>query len=281
MALYGLLPWLLRQTFRAPRIVEGNTPARFGLPYQERVIPTERGKRLFAWYIPALHGGSVPAIAIVHGWGGNAELMLPFASVLHRAGYALLLFDARNHGKSDPDDFSSMPKFAEDLGHVIDWLEAQPGIASVKIAVLGHSVGAAAALLTASRRPLAAVVSIAAFAHPASMMRQVMATHHVPYWPIGRWVLRTVEREIGAVFDEIAPIATIQKINCPVLLIHGEHDALVPLADAQAIYEQRRSDKIRLWVLPGASHNSAGMIEEYGPQLVAFFRTYLRNRLPS
>ncbi|NDU91534.1 MAG: alpha/beta hydrolase [Ferrovum sp.] len=105
-------------------------------------IPTERGKRLFAWYIPALHGGPLPAIAIVHGWGGNAEIMLPFASVLHRAGYALLLFDARNHGKSDPDDFSSMPKFAEDLGHVIDWLEAQPGIAPGKIAVLGHSVGA-------------------------------------------------------------------------------------------------------------------------------------------
>ncbi len=55
--------------------------------------------------------------------------MLPFASVLHRAGYALLLFDARNHGKSDPDDFSSMPKFSEDLGHAIDWLDAQPGIA--------------------------------------------------------------------------------------------------------------------------------------------------------
>ncbi|MHB0889027.1 alpha/beta hydrolase [Acidithiobacillus sp.] len=273
----ALAPWFLRRAFRAPRMIEKGTPARFDLPYQELSIATERGKRLFAWYIPAPQQIistplPVPAIAVVHGWGGNAELMLPFAPILHRAGYALFLFDARNHGKSDADDFSSMPKFAEDLEHAIRWLEARPDIAQGKIAVLGHSLGAAAALLVASRRRVAAVVSIGTFAHPVTVMRRLMAAHHIPYWPVGRWVLKAVERQIGVHFADIAPITTIQQAMCPVLLVHGEDDAQVPLADAQAIYAHRKSEQVQLWVLPNVSHNSAHKIEDYGVPLVAFLQ---------
>ena len=181
----ALAPWFLRRVFRAPRMVEKGTPARFNLPYQEISIDTEGGKRLFAWYIPAPQITSAPlqalAIVVIHGWGGNAEMMLPFAPVLYRAGYPLLFFDARNHGKSDADDFSSMPKFAEDLEHTIDWLEARPDVAPGQVAILGHSLGAAAVLLVASRRRVAVVVSIGAFAHPAVVMRRLMAAHHVPY----------------------------------------------------------------------------------------------------
>ena len=180
----SLAPWFLRSVFRAPRMMEKGTPARFNLPYQEISIATEGSKRLFAWYIPAPQITSaplpVPVIAVIHGWGGNAEMMLPFAPVLHRAGYPLLFFDARNHGKSDADDFSSMPKFAEDLEHTIDWLEARPDVAPGQVAILGHSLGAAA-LLVASRRRVAVVASIGAFAHPAVVMRRLMAAHHVPY----------------------------------------------------------------------------------------------------
>ena len=273
----ALAPWLLRRAFLAPRMVEKGTPARFNLPYQEISIDTEGGKRLFAWYISAPQITSAPlqapAIVVIHGWGGNAEMMLPFAPVLYRAGYPLLFFDARNHGKSDADDFSSMPKFAEDLEHAIDWLEARPDVAPGRVAILGHSLGAAAALLVASRRRVAGVVSIGAFAHPAVVMRRLMAAHHVPYWPVGRWVLKTVERQIGVRFADIAPIATIQRIKCPVLLVHGEDDAQVPVADARAIYAQRKSERVQLWVLPKAGHNSIHKIEDYGAQLVAFLDT--------
>jgi pimeloyl-ACP methyl ester carboxylesterase len=61
-------------------------------------------------------------VAIMHGWGGNADHMLPFAALLHAAGHATLLLDARNHGSSDSDDFSSMPRFAEAIalpGHAL------------------------------------------------------------------------------------------------------------------------------------------------------------------
>ena len=91
LAVLGL-NWLIRRSLAAPRVPETGEPE--GLPWQAVRIATLRGRRLFGWFIPA--GEGAPALAIVHGWGGNAELMLPLAAPLHRAGYALLFFDARD-----------------------------------------------------------------------------------------------------------------------------------------------------------------------------------------
>ena len=40
--------------FRAPRRIEHNSPADYGLAYEEIHIRTTAGKQLFAWWLPAL-----------------------------------------------------------------------------------------------------------------------------------------------------------------------------------------------------------------------------------
>jgi pimeloyl-ACP methyl ester carboxylesterase len=92
-----LLNRLIRASLAAPRIAENGVPE--GLPWREVRIPTVRDKTLFGWFIPA--GEKAPAVVILHGWGGNAEMMLPLAGPLHAAGYTVLIIDARSHGRSD------------------------------------------------------------------------------------------------------------------------------------------------------------------------------------
>lgn len=269
-ALAAVFPLIIRIGFRAPRIRERGSPEQLGLAYREVSIPTENDKRLFAWFVPPPANGPAPAVAVLHGWGGNAEMMLPLAQPLHRAGYAVLLFDSRNHGRSDSDGFSSLPRFAEDLDRALDWLALQPEVDAARMAALGHSVGAAAALLVASRRPeLSAVASIAAFADPESMMRRFLAAHHVPYFPLGRLVLRYVQRAIGHRFSDIAPRNTIRQIRCPVLLVHGSDDATVPIADAMAIYARRPGEQVRLLILAG-DHNTSRETERHAGELIDF-----------
>lgn len=251
--------------------VDRNTPQGYGLAYREAAIPTENGKHLFGWFIPAAGAEPAPAVAVLHGWGGNAEMMLPLAPPLHRAGYAMLLFDARNHGQSesDSDSSSSLPSFAEDLEHALDWLALQPDVDAARLAALGHSLGAGAALLVASRRPdLAAVVSISAFADPESNLRRFLASYHIPYFPIGTVFRYVKEHTMGHRFSDIAPRNTIRKIRCPVLLVHGSDDDTVPLADARAIYAERPGEHVQLMILAGghdltreAERSAGGLID--------------------
>jgi dipeptidyl aminopeptidase/acylaminoacyl peptidase len=249
--------------------VERNSPQGSGLAYREVAIPTENGKHLFGWFIPAEGSESAPAVAVLHGWGGNAGMMLPLAPPLHRAGYAVLLFDARNHGQSDSDGSSSLPGFAEDLEHALDWLALQPDVDAARLAALGHSLGAGAALLAASRRDLAAVVSISAFADPESNMRRFLARYHIPYFPFGH-VLRYVKQHtIGYNFSDIAPRNTIRKIRCPVLLVHGSEDDTVPVTDAKAIYAERAGEHIRLLILAGG-HDLTHQAERHAGELIDF-----------
>ena len=266
----GIFHLLIRIGLRAPRILEQNTPQHCGLPYCEISIPTANGKHLFGWYIAAAGDTAAPAVAVLHGWGGNAEMMLPLAAPLHGAGYSVLLFDSRNHGRSGKDNYSSMPRFAEDLEHALDWLARQPGVDAGRVVALGHSVGAAAALLVASRRrSLAAVVSIASFSHPKDMMLRLLASHHIPFIPIGWYVLHYVQRVIGHRFSDIAPCNTIRKISCPVLLVHGTEDVTVPVEEANFIYANRNGDHVRLMIFAG-DHDSVDELDRHIDKLTTF-----------
>lgn len=147
-----LARWMLRRGLTPPAEVPSVLPEDAGLVGARSVwIAAPRGRRLFAWYASAQGCEPSPAVVLLHGWGGHAGHLLHAAAALQRAGYAVLLPEARNHGRSDRDDHSSLPRFAEDLGCALDWLKCQPEVDVERLAALGHSVGAAAVLLAASQ----------------------------------------------------------------------------------------------------------------------------------
>jgi len=262
--------FMLRRSLRAPRVAETSSLAQHGLTGREVRLPTQRGRHLFGWLLSGNTAAPAPAVVVLHGWGANAEMMLPLARPLQTAGITVLLIDARNHGSSESDTFSSMPRFAEDLDAAIDWLKTQSEALPGQIAVIGHSVGAAAALLAASRRhDLAGVISLAAFAHPAGMMRRWLAAKHIPYFPLGWYVLHYVQHVIGHRFDAIAPLNMLRRITCPVMLLHGADDSTVPIADAHALYAGRGNAQVQLRVFPG-EHDSTDDLERHCDELVAF-----------
>jgi len=250
------LNFAIRRGLTAARVIESLEPA--ALPWREVRLPTANGKQLYGWFIPTAQPG--PALVVMHGWGGNAGMMLPLGAPLHAAGYALLLVDARCHGRSEGDSFASLPRFAEDIEAALRWLALQPEVDPQALGVIGHSVGAGAALLAAARQPsIRAVVSLAAFAHPAGMMRRWLAAKRIPYWPLGAYILAYVQRVIGHRFDDIAPCNTIARLRCPVLIVHGEADETVPVSEARQIYAARHSEAVELLLIPG-SHDDYGDI---------------------
>ncbi|WP_280547028.1 alpha/beta fold hydrolase [Halomonas sp. 11-S5] len=257
----------LRVSLAAPRVPIACSLDEHGVTGETVTLSTRRGRKLAGWWLPGQGRGTV---VITHGWGANRELMLPLARPLQAAGWNVLLFDARNHGESDADSFSSMPRFAEDTEAALAWLRARPGMADAPVALLGHSVGAAAVLLAASRRDdIAAVVSLSAFAHPDGMMRRWLAGKRLPFVPLGWYVLRYVEHVIGHRFDAIAPVTTLPRVRCPVLLVHGRDDVVIPPSDAERLHASRGDTPAELRLLPG-DHDLSRHLEAELPELLAF-----------
>ena len=130
-------------------------------------------------------------------------------------------------------------------------------------------MGAGACLLHASQHPdVCAVVSLSAFAHPTEVMRRLLADHRVPYPVIGWYVLRHVQRVIGTTFDAIAPVHTIARVQCPVLLVHGNHDATVPVSDAQRL-RAAAPGHAQLLLIDG-DHDLREALDSHGQALVDF-----------
>ena len=280
--LRGVLRWAVRASLAAPRIAHDRTPAEYGLPFETVRIDTANGRRLHGWLIPPAIATALPcpSVIVLHGWGGNAAMMLPLARPLCDAGFASLFVDARCHGASDNDNFASLPRFAEDVEHAMRWLTRRAEVDARRIGLIGHSVGAGAVLLVASRRPeVAAVVSVAAFSHPATMMRRWLAHKRIPERPLGRYVLDYVQETIGYRFDDIAPVATIVRVICPVLLVHGADDEVVPPDEARQIFAARAHDAVELLVLSGA-HDSFVDLERHLERLIDFLRRAMAQPLP-
>jgi uncharacterized protein len=272
-----LLHRSIRAGLAAPRVPHHQTPAAFDLKFEAVRITTANQRELHGWLIapPAATPLPSPALIVLHGWGGNSALMLPLARPLHEAGFATLFIDARCHGASDDDSFASLPRFAEDMEHAFDWLAQRPDIDARRIGLIGHSVGAGAAILLASRRAdVAALVSVAAFSHPATMMRRWLAEKHVPEWPVGSYILGYVQKTIGHRFDDIAPVNTIARVPCPVLLVHGADDEVAPIDEARQIFAARHHADVRLIVLNG-NHESFADVEQHMDDLCGFLQNTL------
>ncbi|ABK45538.1 dipeptidyl aminopeptidases/acylaminoacyl-peptidases-like protein [Magnetococcus marinus MC-1] len=255
--------WLLH-AFRIRQRGYAAPPIKDGLHAHQVQFPTANGKNLIGWWCDPGQRGTV--VVMMHGWGANASHLFPLAQAFVAAGHPVLLFDARCHGLSDDDGFASLPRFSEDILAALHYLAS---LGHTTPLLLGHSVGAGAALLAATRwKSLQGVVSISAFAHPQEMMRRCLRGWHIPYWPIGGWLLRHVQRIIGHRFDDIAPIHTIRQLEIPLLLIHGEADTTVPVADAQRLH--RANPLSELFVLPEAGHNRVEELLPHTEQLLAW-----------
>jgi pimeloyl-ACP methyl ester carboxylesterase len=182
------------------------------------------------------------------------------------------LLDARCHGESDEEAFTSLPRFAQDIEAGLDWLHLQPEVDANRLALMGHSVGAGASLLCATRRnDLRAVISLSAFAHPKEVMLRFLAHAHVPYPVLGWYVLRHVQRVIGARFDDIAPIRSISRARCPVLLVHGRQDEVVPFGDMRRLHSAGAAHAVQC-VAVDAGHDLGARSAQYQDSLIAFLR---------
>ena len=98
-------------------------------------------------------GPQSPTVVVAHGFAGSAQLMEPLALGLHEAGFTVVALDFPGHGANGevlPFDgdvrTATWDALTAPLAEVLDWAALQPEVDRSRVALLGHSMGAGAAV---------------------------------------------------------------------------------------------------------------------------------------
>ena len=230
LALLGTLFWFQRDFFYpAPKEI----PAR-PAGYEDVRIATADGLTLRAFYRPARPG--LPTLIFFHGNGSDIAGSDHATRALAVQGYGVLLPEYRGYGGNpgSPDE----PGLYRDGEAALEWL-AEKGVAQNRVVAIGNSLGSGVATEMAARHHLAGLVLISGFASLSGVVRE-----HYPFVP-ARLLVR----------DRYDNLAKLPAVTCPILLLHGTVDTVVPADNSQALAKVQPAAELHL--IPGVGHELA------------------------
>jgi pimeloyl-ACP methyl ester carboxylesterase len=185
---------------------------------------------------------SRPTILFLHGKGGAASEWEPDALRALRLGWNVLLPDLRGHGRSEGELFTLGLLEREDLELLIAEARTRFGIAPDRIGIHACSAGSSVALqFAADRADLRAAWLESPFGQSREMAQHYLSrATRIPaplLWLATEWAVRRaiarVRRDLGAPrgpggIERIDPVAAAFRLRCPVALVYGAEDRLVP-----------------------------------------------------
>ncbi len=175
----------------------------------------------------------------------------PQLAHLRALGFSVFSYDYRGYGTSGGGIPREAQAFADEhaaFRYLVDTL----GVPATNIIAHGRSVGSGPAVELAAREKLAGLVVESAFVSAFRVQTRL------PLSP----------------FDKYRNLARMPKVQCPVLVIHGTADGVIPFWHGQKLLAAAPPPRTNLWV-SGAGHNDLVDVagEEYGKALRDFARS--------
>lgn len=248
------------------------TPAEIGLEYEPVRFTTVDGVTLSGWLIPAARETRT-AVVVLHGFSGHRLPELVTLVPWLREDHHVLQFDFRGHGESGAGAVTLGSHERRDVAAAVAFLESR-GLGPT--ALVGISMGAAIAIVSAPDLPVEAVVADAAFAELRHPIANQLREAGYPLPGLGSRVI------VGA-----ASIRAMARLGDPVravgriapralLLIAPKDDALISWRQSVRLFEAAGEPK-ELVVVEGAGHAEAYAVDPdaYRHRVLDFLRRHL------
>jgi dienelactone hydrolase len=281
-------------------------------------IPTRDDHPVVAdWYTPLTGAGAVPRFVVMcHGFKGHRRWgFIPFlAARLAAAGFGALALDFSHNGVGSSARGEGGARFGapalfrantiarelEDLAGVLAWARDPARGAKAlgldehaRAGLWGHSRGGVVSVLTAlAHADVAALVTWSASAHPDHFTDRQKALWREKGEMAFKDYASGASLAMGvALLDDIeqhrAEYAAADRagdLSIPHLIVHGEHDPTVPVADSYRYYDTPtlRADKKLLRLLTGHTYGYedgrivSEALENAIKATLEWFESYLR-----
>lgn len=197
-----------------------------------------------------------PTVLFFYGNGDCVKQLTDLFQILRRMGFNVLIPEYIGYPMSGgkPSEAGIYATADASYEHLLDRADVDPR----QIVAAGQSLGAAAAIDLASRRPVSGLATFSAFTTMTEMARKV-----VPILPT-RLMLRHF-------FDNEQKIAAV---TCPILLVHGTEDGLVPFSMMARLAAKARGP-VTIQEIAGANHNDLFLVG--GAELLLAFSRFVES----
>ncbi len=234
----GALAWIFqRRLIYMPGMSSVDLPTgRDGEGLTQVYIETADGIVLQAWLLEGKRPGTV---LWLHGNAGDRGDRIGVVREFRRRGWGLLLPDYRGYGGNEGSP--SEEGFRADAEACRAWLLANvPG----PIVYAGSSIGSGVAVDLAARAAPAGLLLLSPFTSLVDAAKE-----HYPWLPVGPFLR-----------DRYENIDKIGDVRCPLLVIHGGRDRIVPRDLGRALFDAANEPKT--WVeIAGAGHNDLDVVD--------------------
>lgn len=187
------------------------------------------GARISAKYFP--NANAKFTLLFSHG---NAEDMgydAGFLEDIRDAGFSVFAYDYQGYGTSKGKP--SEEHLYEDSEAAYHYLTNDLHVPPDQIIAWGRSLGGAAAVDLAARRPVAGLIMESTFTS----------------------AFRVLTRFALLPFDKFPNLAKIRNVHCPVLVIHGKRDRIISFYHGQTLFAAANEPKVSYWA-DKAGHNN-------------------------
>ncbi|MBC7965430.1 MAG: alpha/beta hydrolase [Fuerstia sp.] len=255
----------------APVIGDFVHPDEAGLKCEEVFFPNETNETLRGWFIPV--EGADKTVLFCMGNTGNISGMLLYARLLAEGRVNVMLFDYQGFGGST--GIATALSLLGDTLSAFDYLTNTREIAAKDIGVFGVSLGSPLAIAVAAERNAGAVAVEDVLLPTAQIerMKDLLPDDFATRMALGG--LRTV------VLPKVEPLTNVPRLKCPLFLLHGEHDRLLPTSGSVEVAKISQVPT-RVWIMQGAGHAPETLEVnelEYASQIQKFFREALQGRM--
>lgn len=216
------------------------TPAEWGLVYEDVFLDTEDGVRLHGWYIP--RHGSKQALLFFHGNAGNISHRGASVEIFHRLGLNVFIFDYRGYGKSEgkPDEKG----LYKDARAAWRYLSKERGFGQEEIILFGRSLGGAVAAELATEIQPGGLILESTFSSAKDVANAV--------FPV-------LSRLIFLRYD-FDTAAHVRRVACPVLVLHSPDDEIIPFRLGEKVFQAANEPKS--FVKMRGDHNSGILMSQ-------------------
>ena len=217
-------------------------------------FPTADGLTLHGWFVPASTPTPRHTALVLNGNSGNRAYRAPLAASLQQQGLQVLLFDYRGYGGSEGKPTEA--GLRADARAARSYLVQRDDVDATQLIYFGESLGTAPAIGLAADHPPAGLI----LRSPFPSLVEVGQMHY-PFLPV-RFLLE----------DRYAVIGDIARVTCPVLVVAGDQDRIIPLGLSRQVYEAATSTK-ELVILAGSDHNDFELLA--GDQMIDAIAQFL------